>query len=49
MALFEVIRKKKDDKNIIWRYPKRNFNTGSKLIVDESQEALFYSSGVDLD
>ena len=49
MALFEVIRKKKDDKNIIWRYPKRNFNTGSKLIVDESQEALFYSSGEALD
>ncbi len=49
MALFEVIRKKKDDENIIWRYPKRNFNTGSKLVVDESQEALFYSSGKALD
>ena len=49
MALFEVIRKKKDDNNIIWRYPKRNFNTGSKLIVDESQEALFYSTGKALD
>ena len=49
MALFEVIKKKKDDKNIIWRYPKRNFNTGSKLIVDESQEALFYSTGKALD
>ena len=49
MALFEVIKKKKDDQNIIWRYPKRNFNTGSKLIVDESQEALFYSTGKALD
>ena len=49
MALFEVIKKKKDDNNIIWRYPKRNFNTGSKLIVDESQEALFYSMGKALD
>ena len=47
--MFEVIRKKKDDKNIVWRYPKRNFNTGSKLIVDESQEALFYSTGKALD
>ena len=49
MALFEVIKKNKDDQNIIWRYPKRNFNTGSKLIVDESQEALFYSTGKALD
>lgn len=49
MALFDVIKKKKDDQNIIWRYPKRNFNTGSKLIVDESQEALFYSTGKALD
>ena len=49
MSLFEVIKKNKDDQNIIWRYPKRNFNTGSKLIVDESQEALFYSTGKALD
>ena len=49
MALFEVIKKKKDDNNIIWRYPRMNFNTGSKLIVDESQEALFYLSGKALD
>ena len=49
MSLFEVIRKKKADDNIVWRYPKTNFNTGSQLIVDESQEALFYSSGKALD
>ncbi len=47
--LFEVIKKNKDDKNIVWRYPKRNFNTGSKLIVNESEEALFYSCGEALD
>ncbi len=49
MALFDVIQKKKDDKNIVWRYPKRNFNTGAKLIVNESEEALFYSTGKALD
>ena len=49
MSLFEIIKKKNDDENIVWRYPKRNFNTGSKLIVDESQEALFYSNGKALD
>ncbi len=49
MALFEVIKKAKDDKNIVWRYPKQNFNTGSKLIVNESEEALFFSCGEALD
>ena len=49
MSIFEVIQKKKDDKNIVWRYPKRNFNTGSKLIVNESEEALFFRDGESLD
>lgn len=49
MALFEVIKKNKEDNNIVWRYPKRNFNTGSKLIVNESEEALLYSMGKALD
>ncbi len=49
MAIFEVIKKTKDDKFVVSRYPRRNFNTGSKLIVDESQEALFYSMGKALD
>ena len=41
MAIFEVIKKVKADDNLIWRYPKTNFNTMSQLIVHESQEALF--------
>lgn len=49
MALFEVIRKTKADGNLIWRYPKRNFNTLSQLIVQESQEAVFFSNGKALD
>ena len=49
MALFEVIKKTKSDDFIVWKYPKTNFNTGSQLIVDESQEALFYSTGKALD
>lgn len=49
MALFEVIKKKKDDGNLVSMYPKTNFNTGSQLIVDESQEALFFSTGKALD
>lgn len=49
MALFEVIKKEKDDDNIIWKYPKTDFNTNSQLIVHESQEALFYANGKALD
>ena len=49
MALFEIIKKTKSDDFIVWKYPKTNFNTGSQLIVDESQEALFYSTGKALD
>ena len=49
MAIFEVIKKNKDDNYIVSRYPKRNFNTGSKLIVNESEEAIFYSLGKALD
>lgn len=49
MALFQVIKKEKDDNNIIYRYPKKDFNTLSQLIVHESQEALFYSNGKALD
>lgn len=49
MALFDVIQKKKVDDNIIWRYPKVDFNTSSQLIVHEGQEAVFLSNGKILD
>ena len=49
MALFDVIQKSKDDGNLIWRYPKRDFNTSSQLIVHEGQEAVFFSDGKALD
>lgn len=49
MSIFEVIKNDKENKSIVWRYPKRNFNTGSKLVVNESEEALFFSCGEALD
>ena len=49
MALFEVIRKLKDDENLVWRYPNTKFNTNSQLIVHEGEEAVFYSNGKALD
>lgn len=49
MALFEVIRRTKDSEDIVVKYSKTNFNTGSQLIVQESQEALFFAEGKALD
>lgn len=49
MAIFDVIKKKKDNNSIVWKYPKTNFNTGANLIVNESEEALFFSCGKALD
>ena len=49
MALFEIIKKDKDDENIVWKYPKTDFNTSSQLIVHESQEAILYKDGKALD
>ena len=49
MAIFDVIKKKKDNDSSVWKYPKTNFNTGSSLVVNESQEAIFYSCGKALD
>lgn len=49
MAIFEVIKKIKEDDNLVWRYPKTSFNTMSQLIVHESQEAVFFSNGKALD
>ncbi len=49
MALFEVIKKEKDDNNLIWRYPNTKFNTSSQLIVHEAQEAIFFKNGKALD
>lgn len=49
MAIFEVIKKEKEDNNLVWKYPKTNFNTLSQLVVHESQEALFFLNGKALD
>lgn len=38
-----------DNNTLIWKHPIENFNLGSYLYVDESQEALFFMSGKALD
>ena len=49
MLFFDVIKKDKEDGNLVWRYPKTKFTTASQLIVHESQEAVFFANGKALD
>lgn len=49
MEITSVIKYEGDNRTFIWKHPKEDFNTNSKLIVHESQEALFFSDGQALD
>lgn len=49
MELFEVIKFEGDDKTLVYKYPKEDFNSMSQLIVHESQEAILYKDGQALD
>lgn len=49
MAITSVLRYEGDNKTFIWKYPDEYFNTGSELIVHESQEAIFMLNGELLD
>lgn len=49
MAITSVIKYEGNNKTFIWKYPKEDFNTGSELIVHESQEAIFMLNGEVLD
>lgn len=49
MAFVSVLKYEGDNTTFIWRHPTRNFNTGSQLIVHESQEAIFMVNGEALD
>ena len=49
MALVSVIKYEGDNQTFIWKHPCEDFNTGSQLIVHESQEAFFFLNGQILD
>jgi membrane protease subunit (stomatin/prohibitin family) len=49
MAIFEVIKYQGDNDIFVWKHPAEDFNTLSQLIVNESQEALFFKNGEALD
>ncbi len=44
-----VIKYEGDNSAFVWKHPVTDFNLGTMLVVHESQEAFFYSSGQILD
>ena len=44
-----VIKYEGDNSTFIWKHPIEDFNSGSQLIVHESQEAIFFMNGQALD
>lgn len=49
MAIQDIIKYEGDNKTLIYKFPKEDFNTLSQLIVHESQEAILFSDGQALD
>ena len=45
----QVIKYEGDNTTFIWKHPVEDFNTGTQLIVHESQEAVFFMNGQALD
>ena len=48
-VLAQVIKYEGDNQTFIWKHPVEDFNSGSQLIVHESQEAVFFMDGQVLD
>jgi hypothetical protein len=44
-----VIKWEADNETFVWKHPVEDFNTGTQLIVHESQEAVFFLDGQALD
>lgn len=49
MDIVDIIKFEGDDKTLVWKSDKEDFNTGTQLIVHESQEAVFFRDGQALD
>lgn len=45
MALSELIKYEGDNSTFIWKYPHEDFNNMTELVVNESQEAIFFANG----
>lgn len=48
-GLTSTIKYEGDNNTLVWKHPIEDFNTGSQLIVHESQEAVFFKDGQALD
>jgi len=49
MNIANIINYEGDNSIFIWKHPIEDFNTGTQLIVHESQEAIFFKNGQALD
>ena len=49
MAIVDVIQYNGNSDVFAWKYPSNELGTWTQLIVNESQEAIFYKSGQALD
>lgn len=49
MSMVSVIKYEGDNQTFVWKHPEEDFNTGSQLIVHESQEAILFLNGQALD
>ena len=47
--IFQIVKYEGDNTTFIWKSPIEDFNTGTQLIVHESQEAIFFLNGQALD
>jgi len=47
--IFQIVKYEGDNSTFIWKSPVEDFNTGTQLIVHESQEAVFFMNGQALD
>jgi membrane protease subunit (stomatin/prohibitin family) len=47
--IFQIVKYEGDNTTFVWKSPVEDFNTGTQLIVHESQEALFFMNGQALD
>jgi len=47
--IFQIVKYEGDNSTFIWKSPVEDFNTGTQLIVHESQEAIFFMNGQALD
>src|SRR5690554_5878815 len=48
-GIVQVVKYEGDNNTFIWKSPIEDFNTGTQLIVHESQEAIFFMDGQALD